>query len=142
MWNDCTEDPESCYAYVEDNCLYTGDRVGKRTQQGPCFILSYCSRPNSSPSEADEPSPGDVASIEICQLWAELWLDDGVLFFHYNSASEECHLYRTVQADCASVGGPKIAPPFEQCTTTKPTTVSPTPPTPETLTPNPLGHYY
>ena len=26
---DCTEGPDSCYAYVEDDCVYTGERVGK-----------------------------------------------------------------------------------------------------------------
>ena len=66
--------------------------------------------------EADEPSPGDVGSIESCRLWAELWTDDGAAFFHYNSTSEECHLYRTLDADCQAVGGPKAAPSFDQCT--------------------------
>ena len=70
----------------------------------------------------------------------DIYFHQQVLFFHFNSASEECHLYRTLEADCASVGGPKTAPPFEQCTTTDPTTISPTPPTPGTLTPNPLGN--
>ena len=26
---DCTEGPDSCYAYVEDDCVYTGERVGE-----------------------------------------------------------------------------------------------------------------
>ena len=68
--------------------------------------------------EADEPSPGDVGSIESCRLWAELWMDDGATFFHYNSTSEECHLYHTLDADCQAVGGPKAAPSFDRCTTT------------------------
>ena len=66
--------------------------------------------------EEDEPIPGNVASIEECRLWAELCMDDGVAFFHYNSVTEECHLYRTIDADCQSVGGPKAAPDFDQCT--------------------------
>merc|ERR1712198_753085 len=70
----------------------------------------------------DEPIPGNVASIEECRLWAELCMDDGVAFFHYNSVTEECHLYRTLDADCQSVGGPKDAPPFDQCTATTTTT--------------------
>jgi len=84
--------------------------------------------------EADEPSAGDVASIESCRLWAELWMDDGVLFFHYDANSEECHLYRTLEADCASVGGPRVAPPFEQCTTTTTTTTTTAATTTTTIT--------
>ena len=26
---DCTEGPDSCYAYVEDDCEYTGERIGE-----------------------------------------------------------------------------------------------------------------
>jgi len=104
-WVDCTEGPDSCYAYVEDDCVYTGERI-----------------------EKDEPIPGNVASIEECRMWAELCMDDGVAFFHYNSVTEECHLYSTMDADCQSVGGPKAAPDFDQCTTTTtpPTTMPPT----------------
>ena len=60
-------------------------------------------------SEADEPSPGAVLGIEECRLWAELWMDDGAAFFHYNSTSEECHLYCTLDADCQWVGVDKPA---------------------------------
>ena len=28
-WLDCTEGPESCYAIVEDDCVYSGERVGE-----------------------------------------------------------------------------------------------------------------
>ena len=28
-WVDCNEGPESCYAYLEDDCVYTGERIGK-----------------------------------------------------------------------------------------------------------------
>ena len=28
-WLDCTEGPESCYAIVEDDCVYEGDRAGE-----------------------------------------------------------------------------------------------------------------
>ena len=28
-WLDCTEGPDSCYAYVEDDCVYTGERIGE-----------------------------------------------------------------------------------------------------------------
>ena len=28
-WVDCTEGPDSCYAYVEDDCVYTGERIGE-----------------------------------------------------------------------------------------------------------------
>ena len=77
-----------------------------------------------SSSEADEPSPGAVSSIEGCRFWAELWMDDGAAFFEYNSTSEECHLFRTLDADCQSVGGPKTDPAFDQCTATSTTTPS------------------
>ena len=53
---------------------------------------------------------------EECRKWAELWVEDGVAFFHYISDSEECHLYRTMDTVCHSVGGPKAAPSFDQCT--------------------------
>jgi len=103
-WLDCTEGPDSCYAYVGDDCVYNGERI-----------------------EEDEPVPGNVASIEECRLWAELCMDDGVAFFHYNSVTEECHLYRTLDAECQSVGGPKSAPDFDECTaTTTTTTTTPT----------------
>merc|ERR1711973_553871 len=103
---DCSESegPDSCYAIVEDDCVYKGERV-----------------------EADEPGPGDVASIGACLEWAKFWDVDGVAFFHYNSTSEECHLYRTMDAECKSVGAPKTAPSFEECTaTTTPTTTTTT----------------
>ena len=29
-WVDCTEGPDSCYAYVEDDCVYTGERIGEK----------------------------------------------------------------------------------------------------------------
>ena len=74
-------------------------------------------RPNQNQvpsSGSHEPLPGDVASKEECRLWAEL---DEVAFFHYISPLEECHLYRTtMDAVCHSVGGPKAAPSFDQCT--------------------------
>ena len=88
--------------------------------------LTYLTVPSS---EKDEPIPGNVASIEECRLWAELCMDDGVAFFHYNSVTEECHLYRTMDADCQSVGGPKAAPDFDQCTATTTTTTTITTPT-------------
>ena len=147
-WVDCNEGPDSCYAYVQDDCLYTGDRIG---EWGVGIVLSEMTHTFNPPrwyiyvtlkppylcyllsSEEDEPSPGDVGSIESCRLWAELWMDDGAAFFHYNSTSEECHLYRSLVADCESVGGPKDAPSFEQCTAT--TTPSPSvPPTPTETT--------
>ena len=28
-WVDCDEGPDSCYAYVEDDCVYTGERIGE-----------------------------------------------------------------------------------------------------------------
>ena len=79
-------------------------------------------------AEEDEPSPGDVVNFEECRLWAELWTDDGVEFFHYNSTSEECRLYRTLLAECQAVGGPKEAPSFHQCeaATTESTTATTT----------------
>ena len=43
FWVDCTEGPESCHAYIEDNCLYTGDRVGKRTRSLFSFWSIPCS---------------------------------------------------------------------------------------------------
>merc|ERR1711953_327101 len=94
-WLDCTEGPESCYAIVEDDCVYEGDQA-----------------------EEDEPTPGDVASIKACQEWAQFWDVDGVAFFHYDSTSEECHLYRNLSATCSSVGAPKSAPSWEECTAT------------------------
>ena len=57
-----------------------------------------------------------MADKEECRKWAELWVEDGVAFFHYISDSEECHLYRTMDTVCHSVGGPKAAPSFGQCT--------------------------
>merc|ERR1712004_27318 len=107
-WLDCTEGPESCYAIVEDDCVYSGERV-----------------------EEDEPTPGDVASIKACQEWAQFWDVDGVAFFHYDSTSEECHLYRTMEAECKSVGAPKTAPSFEECTATTTTTTTTTPSCPD-----------
>merc|ERR1712004_255304 len=104
-WLDCTKGPGSCYAIVEDDCVYSGERV-----------------------EEDEPTPGDVASIKACQEWAQFWDVDGVAFFHYDSTSEECHLYRTMEAECKSVGAPKTAPPVEECTTTTTTTTTTTAP--------------
>ena len=53
---------------------------------------------------------------EECRKWAELWVEDGVAFFQYISTSEECRLYRTLDTVCHSVGGPKAAPSFDQCT--------------------------
>ena len=47
-----------------------------------------------SSSEASEPVPGNLEKIKVCRLWVELWMDNEVTFFHYNSAPEECHLYR------------------------------------------------
>merc|ERR1711973_489472 len=102
-WLDCTEGPESCYAIVEDDCVYSGERV-----------------------EEDEPTPGDVASIKACQEWAQFWDVDGVAFFHYDSTSEECHLYRTMEAECKSVGAPKTAPSFEECIVSITTTATST----------------
>ena len=66
----------------------------------------------------DEPPAGDVASIDDCGQWANLVAEvHEVAFFHYISPSEECHLYRTtMDATCHSVGGPKAAPSFDQCT--------------------------
>ena len=32
-WLDCTEGPDSCYAYVEDDCVYTGERIGEEGGQ-------------------------------------------------------------------------------------------------------------
>ena len=75
--------------------------------------------------ESAEPPPGEVWSSEECRLWAELWTEEGAAFFHYNSTSEECRLYRTLHAECKAVGGPKEAPSFDQCestSTTKATT--------------------
>ena len=62
-----------------------------------------------------EPTPGDVASIGACQEWAQFWDIDGVAFFHYNSTTEECHLYRNLSATCAAVGAPAIAPSLDEC---------------------------
>ena len=91
---DWTEGPkDSCHAYVEDDCVYTGERKGEY-----------------------EPVPGHVEDREECRKWAELWVEDGVAFFHYISTSEECRLYRTLDTVCHSVGGPKAAPSFDQCT--------------------------
>ena len=28
-WIDCNEGPDSCYAYSDDDCVYTGDRMGE-----------------------------------------------------------------------------------------------------------------
>ena len=86
--------------------------------------------------ESDEPPPGEVWTSEECRLWAELWTDDGVEFFHYNSTSKECRLYRTLQAECEAVGGPKEAPSFDQCaaTTTESTTATTTKTTATTIT--------
>ena len=67
------------------------------------------------PPVEDEPTPGDVASIAAYQEWAQFWDVDGVGFFHYNSTSEECHLYRNLTANCLSVGAPVTAPAFEEC---------------------------
>merc|ERR1711934_884288 len=109
-WIDCNEGPDSCYAYSDDDCVYTGDRM-----------------------EAEEPFPEAVTSIEGCRLWAEVYSSVGATFFHYNSTSEECHLYRTLDAECQAVGGPKAAPGFDQCTE-KTTTTSPFVPTTTTTT--------
>jgi len=109
-WIDCNEGPDSCYAYSDDDCVYTGDRM-----------------------EAEEPFPEAVTSIEGCRLWAEVYSSVGAAFFHYNSTSEECHLYRTLDAECQAVGGPKAAPGFDQCTE-KTTTTSPFVPTTTTTT--------
>ena len=86
--------------------------------------------------ESDEPPPGEVWTSEECREWAKLWTNDGVEFFHYNSTSKECCLYRTLHADCQSVGGPKEAPSFDQCavTTTEPTTATTTKTTATTYT--------
>ena len=43
-------------------------------------------------------------------------MEFGVAFFHYISDTEECHLYSSMDTDCHSVGGPKAAPSFDQCT--------------------------
>merc|ERR1712179_316351 len=99
--SDCGGDTDPCYSYLEDNCSYTGDRLGNF-----------------------EPPPGDVSSIEECRLWGELIQDLGAVFFHYISTSEECHLYATMQADCQAVGGPKSAPDFEDCRTPTTSTTS------------------
>jgi len=97
---DWTEGQDSCNAYVENDCFYTGDRA-----------------------EEDEPPAGNVESIEACQQWAEAFsMVDEVAFFHFDSVTEECRLYRTMEADCQSVGGPRTAPSFEQCMATTTTT--------------------
>ena len=130
---DCNEGSDSCYAFVEDDSVYSGERIGGSVCGWEVII---CSIDNyNSSTETDEPSPGAVSSIEGCRLWAELWMDDGAAFFHFNSTSEECHLYRTLDEDCQVVGGPRGAPSFDQCTstTTMPTT-TPSAPTKTTGT--------
>jgi len=109
-WLECNEGADSCYAFIEDQCVYNGERI-----------------------ESDEPSPGDISSIDGCRLWAELWVDDGAEFFHYNATSEECHLYRTLSAACQAVGGPKDATSFEQCAATTTTTTTSVPSTKQGL---------
>ena len=79
------------------------------------YLIRYFQQQSYFSAEEDEPSPGDVVNFEECRLWAELWTDDGAKFFHYNSTSEECRLYRTLLAECQAVGGPKEAPSFDQC---------------------------
>ena len=36
-WVDCNEGPDSCFAYVEDDCVYTGDRIGGLTHTFGCW---------------------------------------------------------------------------------------------------------
>merc|ERR1711934_824673 len=66
-------------------------------------------------------------------MGAEVYSSVGAAFFHYNSTSQECHLYRTLDAECQAVGGPKAAPGFDQCSE-KTTTTSPFVPTTTTTT--------
>ena len=28
-WIDCDAGPDSCYTYIEDDCVYTGERLGE-----------------------------------------------------------------------------------------------------------------
>jgi len=91
---DCT-DSNSCSAYVLDDCTYTGERL-----------------------EDLEPAPGNVASIEECRQWAKVLVDGGltdVAFFHFDSDIDKCHLYSIMVATCQSVGGPRTAPTYDQC---------------------------
>ena len=118
---------------------------GVDMNKGVAFCLdNICVQNQLFPSEADEPPPGDVAGIEGCREWAEFWMVDGVVlfhcdveaiciciclqvaFFHYDSITEECQLYRTMEADCQAMGAPKTAPSFEECTTTTTTATTTT----------------
>ena len=114
---DCTADSNSCSAYVVDDCTYTGERLGKWRKS---FLNSGIAWrwQQISPPDYLEPPPGNVASIEDCRLWAEVLVDGGlndVAFFHFNSDIDECHLYSIMVATCQSVGGPRTAPPYDQC---------------------------
>ena len=114
---DCTADSNSCSAYVLDDCTYTGERLGKWRKS---FLNSGIAWrwQQISPPDYLEPPPGNVASIEDCRLWAEVLVDGGlndVAFFHFDSDIDECHLYSIMVATCQSVGGPRTAPPYDQC---------------------------
>lgn len=114
---DCTADSSSCSAYVLDDCTYTGERLGKWRKS---FLNSGIAWrwQQISPPDYLEPPPGNVASIEDCRLWAEVLVDGGlndVAFFHFDSDIDECHLYSIMVATCQSVGGPRTAPPYDQC---------------------------
>ena len=115
---DCTADSNSCSAYVLDDCTYTGERLSKWRKS---FFLNSgiaWQWQQISPPEDLEPAPGNVASIEECRLWAKVLVDGGltdVAFFHFNSDIDECHLYSIMFATCQSVGGPRTAPHYDQC---------------------------
>ena len=64
---------------------------------------------------------GWLSSIAIC-----ICVCLQVAFFHYDSITEECQLYRTMEADCQAMGAPKTAPSFEECTTTTTTATTTT----------------
>ena len=77
---------------MDENCQYLGDRL-------PAF----------------EPPVGDIDSIQECQKWTSNFEGGGAAYFCFLGLTEECLIYKNLEAECDTVGGPAVAPPLDEC---------------------------
>ena len=82
----------TCDAIMDENCKYLGDRL-----------------------TAFEPPVGDIDSIQECQKWTSNFEGGGAAYFCFLGLTEECLIYKNLEAECDTVGGPAVAPPLDEC---------------------------
>ena len=89
--------PTTCSAYIEQECQYSGERLGnidiEREKKSTCnwwYLIS----------EDYEPNVGTISSITDCQAWGAAVLSLGAKYFHFSGTTRTCHIFSTWQSSC------------------------------------------